>query len=662
MAKESVADKLARLKASASYDLAPELRYDEPAEGPGTSEGERDSEDCPIPEVPLVEALRLPEPDLVRELDWIVECRERGIVPALKVLSGKNYRLHVYPRLERRFTLAARIGFREAGASSDGLVAFATTSDETKSEKLLNRMVEVTRLDESDERLLKALSVSPQDWLHEMRGVGAEWLSDSSDNLPEGPIGMGWSDYYGPPADNLSWRDLEIYQAYLGNKPLSKIAPSTCVNEDLRVYRERKGSLYRTYQERNRSSLSLFCTQLEPFIAAEKWQGWDEFHKRCPEASGILLLSAIGYSENYQTAFFSVFNRCDPRLLTRLNEEAGVTEYVERVWVEVSAEGWKLKESIRLHARPMDIGPMEARYTLPPARGVESVHPADKGTWQVFRPALLQPIETQVRITENEIQYGSETIMSEELEQLRVIDNSTVECLVSGSPIIFVFEDVLHVAKEFVRSIEWAGAFASRAKDGTLRILKETDARTAKADSLKPKSLILGFTTRRSSAMPSTNAAISVSVKRPPMLKDLVLEVVCKSESEFDVGLEDGQPMAFFILNEEHKTVSLSTAINRDGSQAALQPPELDRVNELRFELTADSFAPLGNEQLLTDSDPKEFIKVEIVVWIDGAWRVKRVALAPLESSERPSFADSYSLHSQSSLEALYQLRMGKEK
>ena len=394
-------------------------------------------------------------------------------MPALKVLSEERYRIHVYPRLKRRFTVAARVDFRAAGAAADGLVASAMRANDNDGERLLSRMVEIAMLDESPERLTRARSTTPQEWLQELKGVGCEWLSDASDNMPEGPIAMGWPPEADFGTDRLSWRDRDVYRSYLSEVSSPRIAPSTSVSEALEAYRTRTGVLYKSYAHRNLFCLSLICGQLEGYLAAKEWTGWDDFHRKCPDASGILVFSAVGYSENFRHAYFSVFNRCDPRLLTSENEHAGSLEYLERVWLEASGDGWRVSKKVRLHARPIDFGPSESRCWRLPGRIDEDVHPGCKGTWQIFNPPLLEPCETQVLISENEIHVGDQIILSEEIEEVRIVDAETVRILASGSPLDLVFDGKPHVVEEFVRCLEWAGAFASRIRDGTLRVIKE---------------------------------------------------------------------------------------------------------------------------------------------------------------------------------------------
>ncbi|MCA9778516.1 MAG: hypothetical protein KC800_17430 [Candidatus Eremiobacteraeota bacterium] len=353
MAKESVSERLARLKAQAAYDLAPELRYrvaEEPGEKPGPSKT--------IAEPSKVEALRLSNPDLAQEYNWISNCRERGVVPAIKVYTRNKYEVYVYPKKDLRYTLAAWAEFRSQHVKVDGLVAVGTQTDCEGAEELLRFMVDVANRDAAPERLERALTTSPQDWLHELKGCGGEWLSISSDNLTEDLNKSGWSvrECY----DMVDQRDLEVYSVYLAEKGLVKVVPRTSVSERLTRYQSRSEEQYRDFRQRNRARFSLKCPVLASHLLGPKWTGWDDFHSEFPSAPGVLSLSAVGYSKDTQTAFFTAFNRCDPRLLDSSNADAGTLEYLERVWLERNPDGWFVKEKVTYHARPIDAGPLGA--------------------------------------------------------------------------------------------------------------------------------------------------------------------------------------------------------------------------------------------------------------------------------------------------------------
>ena len=353
MAKETIAERLARLKAESQYDLAPELRYQPDEEVPVP-----ESELVPEVEVeqPRVEALRLEEPNPEQEYEWLVNCRDRGIVPAIRVFEKERYRLDVYPKGGRRFTLAARQEFRVERVRANGLVATRWTRDEGEAERLLFFMIEVAEKDATPERLQKALSITPQEWVHELVGYGGEWLSPTSGNLPEGPVGDAWKKQWGRPNIALSSNDPEVYLAYLQSERSPVIAPQTRVSERLRAYRRWAGELYKSYCQRNQCCASLGGPRLEDYIAEKAWTGWDDFSASHPEAPGVLELSAVGYSDDREQAYFTVVNRCDPRLLSTTNEKAATLEYLERVWLERRPNGWSVRKKVRRRAEAVNVG------------------------------------------------------------------------------------------------------------------------------------------------------------------------------------------------------------------------------------------------------------------------------------------------------------------
>ena len=139
---------------------------------------------------------------------------------------------------------------------------------------------------------------------------------------------------------------------------------------------------------------------------------------------------------------------------------------------------------------------------------------------------------------------------------------------------------------------------------------------------------------------------------RPEHLKDLVIEIECRRDEGFEVGFEDGEPVAYFMMNRENEFPAIAGFVRKtDESESAesnempgrYSPTELGWLTDHRFALTTDSFVPFeGSESLLGELDPAELVEIYVYVWIDGGWRTCRLKLAPFGSgSLLESHADS---------------------
>ena len=165
---------------------------------------------------------------------------------------------------------------------------------------------------------------------------------------------------------------------------------------------------------------------------------------------------------------------------------------------------------------------------------------------------------------------------------------------------------------------------------------------------------------------PPTDARIDVVVhSRPQQLKDIKVEVECRAEQEFKVGYDSGQPVAFFLLNREGGGAAIAGFIREEGDEreehVRFSPPEMRSAKNLRFSLTSSDFSTLGNEGILEESYPAEFVQLEVFVWLDGGWRAKRAVLEPLKThSDDGAYQESFVTHHPLVLDLLYKARMGQ--
>lgn len=159
--------------------------------------------------------------------------------------------------------------------------------------------------------------------------------------------------------------------------------------------------------------------------------------------------------------------------------------------------------------------------------------------------------------------------------------------------------------------------------------------------------------------LPLTSARVIARLEhRPEHLKDLVIEIECRGDEGFEVGFEDGEPVAYLMMNREDECPAIAGFVRKsDESESSeanempgrYSPPELGWLRDHRFALTTDSFVPFdGSESLLGKLDPAEVVEIYVYVWIDGGWRTCRLLLDPFGSgSLLESHAESEPPHAQ---------------
>ena len=155
---------------------------------------------------------------------------------------------------------------------------------------------------------------------------------------------------------------------------------------------------------------------------------------------------------------------------------------------------------------------------------------------------------------------------------------------------------------------------------------------------------------------PPTEATVTITAERLDSLKDLEVTVECRSESQLELGMNDGRPVAFFTLQRlaGFEAIAIGT---RPGDKM-LTGSESTRAKETRFTLNRGDFVPRGGqgEDLLRNSDPSK-VTLRLYVWLDGEWRMYQTRLKP--SAEDEPCVSSRPIHSFLALDHLYEKQRG---
>lgn len=404
MADESASERLAKLKARGEslYNEAQDLRYIREAEPPPNPD--------PVAEV---EALWLSEPDPAREYLYYQSCREHDRVCAVITSHGSKYSIRVTPRGSRRFTAAAWVELGARGVDGLGAVAYATGRSQAQSRAA--SMVEAAERDACPTRRSRALSSTPQQWVDQLRPPSSSWIEYFKDNLQDGPVRF-WGAEQG---SALEPEELEVYQTCLEALPGAAVYPVTGVPEGVLHHQDFcPAEVFSDYRIRNQSP-RLFGTQ------GRRWESWDAFHRRFPEARGLVMFSSIGWGR--ETAFVTACLLSDPRLLQASNAAAETQQFMVRFWLRRNG-------SVYVPAR-------DQRWPLPPLGAPEysgiSAPRHASGIVTYFLPLLDNG--QRVVMTGSQLLVGDQAIAYQDIEEWSLIDSGCLRLETGRGPFLLHF-------------------------------------------------------------------------------------------------------------------------------------------------------------------------------------------------------------------------------
>lgn len=135
---------------------------------------------------------------------------------------------------------------------------------------------------------------------------------------------------------------------------------------------------------------------------------------------------------------------------------------------------------------------------------------------------------------------------------------------------------------------------------------------------------------------PPTRAVIEVTVEsRPVLLKDVKFEVKCSGPEEFEVGYDDGRPVAFFTLDWVDPTLAIAGFVSTAYAIQEVRrysPAQTQKLDQLSFSLYRTDFAPHSGQDVLTASTQNDPVGVSVYVWLDGEWRVWHTVWQPVHN------------------------------
>lgn len=435
MAQESIAQKLARLKSEGTqlYDQADHLQYQEEEE-----------ESNPV--------LRLEERDPVAEFDWLLKMRAEERVPAFCFSRVSWSRLFVYPQGDRRFTLKAFQHFGHAGARATGLVAVRIVYPEEDLERQLEEMVRIAQEDAAPERQEEGLRSHWRQWLRENPVREADFLPRMGPAQSDGRMTCWNVQGYQPGTATCS--DYDCYRAYLADCEGVCLAVRTGLIADLS---ELKDEEVEACWERREETAVLARGRLADRVDfAHKWTGWASFHRAFPAATGISMVSPVGYSGDGRRAFFTRFNRADPRILERANQAAANLDFLDYIWLEFREGAWAVTRCERARPCPRtEVVPWRSR---PLAFPQEEDHPWPGparrvcNTRMVFRPPLVSPAAGHLLVFHEEtMQVGEQRIFYRDIVTIEVGDSVLVR--LADSVLEMEFEEF--EPETFLEALRW---------------------------------------------------------------------------------------------------------------------------------------------------------------------------------------------------------------
>lgn len=444
MQEETVAKKLARIRREARYNSGDDLQYRVPV----TETKEAD--------VLHPSLLRLSSHDYIREYAWIAEARQADQVAAVLV-AGKagRHRLFVYPKGRRRFTLGAFKRMAQLGAKLNGLVAVRLVEASEDLEVLAQELIELAERD-ADE----GSTADPEEWFKSNAGKNLDWLPGFGDSHCHGRMDRWFSELR--QIDPVMRSDIECYQAYLSSVSGVVLAHRTGLAEKLDALHGRQHPECRACLKANRYAYRIPQDKLSADIVTDtEWRGWVEFHKQFPEATGLTMLSVPGYTED-GTAFFSAFNRVDPRLRDYSNQEASTNHYIEWVWLEHDGRTWNVTKTYKLNSSPLDgEGPGAVFQRAEVRRDILDLvaqnSDVECSTTLRFLPSLTRPVlgENCV-ITETELRVGERVFLIADINSLEILEGNSVRLTLKREMFEFQFEEKSsEFGEELIRIFEW---------------------------------------------------------------------------------------------------------------------------------------------------------------------------------------------------------------
>ena len=133
--------------------------------------------------------------------------------------------------------------------------------------------------------------------------------------------------------------------------------------------------------------------------------------------------------------------------------------------------------------------------------------------------------------------------------------------------------------------------------------------------------------------LPPSSTIVTITTERPPQLKDLEITVECKSDSQMELGMKDGRPVAFFILNILGGFHSVAIGV-RPGDRG-FSVSDFTRANRASFTLNRGDCVPsLCQGQDLFENFSLKTVTLDLYIWLDGGWRMYQTMLDPGFQSE----------------------------
>ena len=453
MAKESVSEKLARLKAAQAdlYDKAEHLRH-------------QDSKPNAKPEPPgKTEELNLDQPDRIREFQWILQQRKRGRVPAISVRERNGLNLYVYPIGTCRFTLRAFRKFANMGARANGIVAARAIHPTENGDKLLRKMISVAEEDAQGNSQQEGLTDGSEDWLERNPHHMNDWITPVGSSVTSA-LEAPSSQRKRPVGNNpIDW---EVYAVALAESFASRLARQTGNIVTLTSINAPDSKPLAELKRRTPTLLPDYHPGLSPwYLGSQSWDGWTDFHQLWPSEEGISMLSPVGYSDDKTRATFVRFNAVDPGFLNAWNEKKANLEFFELVTLERQDSAWAVILRERNHARPY-WGPVEShlsdeKWDLPfgpRIHGLSHVRETrEVGTRTRFLVPLKSPCKGErVQIGGGNLSFGQYQISFEDIHSIEKKNGHT---LIFGLPersLTLEFDsDQDIVADKFLKALAW---------------------------------------------------------------------------------------------------------------------------------------------------------------------------------------------------------------
>lgn len=133
--------------------------------------------------------------------------------------------------------------------------------------------------------------------------------------------------------------------------------------------------------------------------------------------------------------------------------------------------------------------------------------------------------------------------------------------------------------------------------------------------------------------LPPSSTIVTITTERPPQLKDLEITVECKSDSQMELGMKDGRPVAFFILNILGGFHSVAIGV-RPGDRL-FSVSDFTQGKEASFTLNRGDCVPsLCQGQDLFENFSLKTVTLDLYIWLDGGWRMYQTMLDPGFQSE----------------------------